>query len=181
MRLLHAAADAAVRLVAATIVFIIIAAPAFAQSSAPDASTVVSIHIADLLNPIIETLGVILGAAVTFFVARVVSFLPGWARVLFTAAIQAQVANFIRQGISWAIQKAEGFDQDKTVSFDVGSAGVAEALRYVLEHAPSYLVNLAGGKDAIVQKIIAFLTEHGIVLDANVSPEQVAATAAKSA
>jgi len=166
--------------VAAALFFV--PALAFAQSSAPaDTSSVVSITLSTFLNPVIELLGLILGAAVSWFVVQIVAFLPGWARVLFTAAIQAQVANFIRQGIAWAIQKVEGFDANKTVSFDVGSAGVAEALRYVIEHAPGYLVNLAGGKDAIVQKIIAFLTEHGIVLDTNVSPEQVASVAAKAA
>jgi hypothetical protein len=75
------------------------------------------------------------------------------------------IANYVRQGIAWAIQEVENFDKDKVITLDVGNAGVASALRYVLEHAPAWLVGLAGGKDKIVQKIVAFLTDHGIVLD----------------
>lgn len=166
--------------VALVVALFFIPALAFAQSSIEPSATVVVFDPSSILNPVLELLGVIIAAAVSFLVARIVAFLPAWARVLFTAAIQSQLTAFIKQGIAWAIQEVEGFDKDKTISVDVGNAGVASALRYVLEHAPAYLINLAGGKDAIVQKIIAFLTEHGIVLDSGVVPQQVAATAAKS-
>lgn len=163
-----------------------LAPEAFAQaasaisSAVADPSTSVSFDLASVINPIIEVLGVIAGTAVTFIVVRLVGLLPGWVQVLFTAAVQAQMGSFIRQGIAWAIQEVVGFDKDKTITLDVGNAGVAAALRYVIEHAPSFLVDLAGGKDAIVEKIIAFLTEHGIVLDTAVSPAEVANTASKA-
>lgn len=178
---LRAAAGVLLLVVGVVLFFI---EPAFAQfaSNAPaDASSVVSATIGTYLNPILETLGVILAACVTFFVGRLVSILPAWAQVLFTAAVQSMISNYVRQGIAWAIQEIEDFDKDKVISFDVGQAGVASALRYVLDHAPAFLVNLAGGKDAISQKIIAFLTEHGIVLDKDVVPQQVAVAAAKAA
>ncbi len=91
--------------------------------------------------------------------------------------MQAAIANFIRQGIAYAIQWVEGFDKDKSISLNVGSSAVAVAARYVIEHAPPFLVGLAGGEDKIKDKIIALLGEFGIVLDPEVYPDQVKASA----
>jgi len=168
-----------VLLVAGIVLFFI--EPAFAQasSSAPD-SSVVTVSVAEHLNPILEFIQVLLEAATGGLILLLMRFLPGWLRPLITAQVQAAITVFIRQGIAWGIQEVESFDKDKVISFDVGNAGVASALRYVLDHAPEWLVNLAGGKDAIAAKIVAFLTEHGIVLDKDVDPTAVATTAAKS-
>ena len=145
-----------------------------------DTSTVVTIPLGDWSTQVLDLAGSLLMAAAAALVAVGVRFLPGWLQPLVTASVQAAIANFIRQGFASAIQQVEDFDKGKTVTFDVGSAAVATALTYVIEHAPPYLVNLAGGRDAIVQKIIAFLDEHGIVLGTGVQPGQVAAAALKA-
>lgn len=151
-----------------------------AAASAPNTS--VSISVATYINPILETLGALIGtAAAGSIVALLVAFVPAWLRPLATQAVQATIAHYIVDGIGYAIQEIEGFDKDKTIDVNVGNAGVASALRYVLAQAPTFLINLAGGKDAIVAKIIAFLHQFGITLDAATAPAQVASTAAKSA
>lgn len=150
-----------------------------AASSAPD--TTVSISLATYVNPILDTLAALFGtAAAGSIIAVLVAFVPAWLRPLATAAVQATLSHYIVDGLGYAVQEIENFDKDKTVTLDVGSAGVASAVNYVLTNAPSFLINLAGGKDAIVNKIIAFLHQFNITLDTGVSPAQVASIAAKS-
>lgn len=158
---------------------------AFAQEVSSSALAVVdggkvSVEVAGALNPVLEFLGGLLTLAVASLVALAVRFLPAAIRPLITTAVQTAIARFIEQGIGWAIQEIEGFDKDKRIDFNVGSAGVASALAYVLNQAPPFLIKLAGGKDAIVNLIVSFLGRFGIVLDTGVSAQQVASTAAKA-
>lgn len=171
---------------AAALFVIAIPLAAFAQDASSSAIAVVTgtdvtVQASSVLNPIIEFVGGLLTLAAAALVAMAVRFLPAAIRPLITTAVQAAVARFIEQGIGWAIQEVEGFDKDKTVNFNVGSAGVASALAYVLNQAPPFLIKLAGGKDAITNLIVSFLGRFGIVLDTGVSAQQVASTAAKSA
>ena len=161
----------------------IVAPPASSSvvASVPtDGSTIVTVPIGDWTNRVVDLFGALLTAAVTALIAIAIRFLPNWLQPLITVTVQTAIAGFVRQGFGYAIQEVENFDKDKTVDLNVGSAGVASALTYVIQHAPPFLINLAGGKDSIVEKIIAFLTEHGITLDSSVQPAQVAAATVKA-
>ena len=161
--------QAAVLSIVATILY---ALPALAADST------VSIPVDSWLNPILEFIGVIAAALATWLVGLLVGFLPKWAQAAITAQAQAALAGWIRQAINYAIQQVEGFDKDKTISVDVGSSALATALRFLIEHAPAFLIKLAGGPDKIKAQILAALSDHGIVLDSGVLPEAVAARAA---
>lgn len=156
---------------------------AFAQSASssvlasvpPDSTTIVTVPYGDLANQVLDIVGTVAAAAVAALVALAASMLPGWLRPLITASVETAIGHFIDQGVNYAIQEVEGFDKDKTISLNVGNAGVASALNYVVAQAPGFLIKLAGGKDAVISKIIAFLSKFGIVLDTGVAPAAVAA------
>lgn len=183
MRLLRVAALAAA--VSFLAIPMLSALPAVAQEVAHAASsvpattgdTIVSIPLGNWTTNVLDVAGAILMAAVASLVAVTVKMLPDWLRPLVTTAVQAAIANFIRQGLAYSIQWVEGFDKGKTIDLNVGSAAVAVALRYVMEHAPGFLVSLAGGTERIKQVIIAMLGEFGVTLDAQTSPAAVAAAA----
>jgi len=144
--------------------------PAFAADNS------VTVPIGAWLDPIIEfIIGVVLAAGATWLVGVLVGFLPQWLRPLVNAAVQAALAGWIRQAINYAIQQVEGFDKDKSISFDVGSNALAVILRFLIEHGPGWLLKLAGGPDKLKAQILAALSDHGIVLDSGVLPAQVAA------
>ncbi len=143
-------------------------------SSIPPDSSIVTVPIGDWATPIVEVFGAILMAAVSSLVAIVVGFAPQWLRPLITTVVQNAISAFIRQGIGYAIQWVVGFDKGKTIDLNVGSTAVAVALRYVVDHAPDFLLKWAGGEDAIKEKIIALLGEFGITLDDQTSPAAVA-------
>lgn len=144
-------------------------------SPALAAETTVTIPVADWLNPVLEFLAAIGVGLATWLVGVLVGFLPAWLRPLINTAVQAALAGWIRQAINYAIQQVEGFDQNKTISFQVGSSGLAAALRFLIEHGPTWLLKLAGGPDKLKAQVLAALSDHGIVLDANVPPQAVAA------
>ncbi|OJX17964.1 MAG: hypothetical protein BGO82_17295 [Devosia sp. 67-54] len=144
----------------------------------PAGDTIVTVPLGNWTTNVLDIAGAILMAAVASLVAIAARMLPDWLRPLVTTAVQAAIANFVRQGIAYAIQAIEGFDKNKTIDLNVGSAAVAVALRYVIEHAPGFLVGLAGGEEAIKDKIIALLGEVGITLDASTMPAAVKAQAA---
>lgn len=182
-----AAALAAAVFLASSAVLLPVTALAQSASSAIESSAAivtggtVSVSLAAYINPIIEFVGSLAGlGAAASIVALIVSILPPVVRPFATSAVQSAIAHFIEQGIGWAIQEVENFDKDKKVDFNVGSAGVASALGYVLNAAPAFLVKLAGGKDAISSLIVSALGKFGIMLDSGVSAQQVASTAAKS-
>ena len=142
------------------------------------ADTTVSIPVDAWLNPIIEFIGLVAGGLATALVGILVSFLPKGLKAFATAQVQAALAGWIRQAINYAIQQVEGFDKGKTISFDVGTSGLAVALRFLIEHGPGWLLKLAGGPEKLKAQILAALSDHGIVLDSGVRPEAVAAATA---
>lgn len=141
------------------------------------ADNTVSIPVDTWLNPILEFIGVIAAALATWLVGLLVGFLPKGLRAFANAAVQAALAGWIRQAINYAIQQVEGFDKGKTISFDVGSGGLAVALRFLIDHGPGWLLKLAGGPDKLKAQILAALSDHGIVLDSGVTPAAVAVAA----
>lgn len=164
------------------------AVPAFAQDVSSIAAIssvdqgVVTVTVADHVNPLLEFIGGLLGSAVACasIVALVVRFLPAWVQPFATPTVQAMLAHYLEQAVLWAIQEVEGFDKGKTIDVNVGSAAAAAALKFLLDQAPDFVVKLAGGKDAIAKAIVAFFGRFDIVLGSGVQPEQVAAAAAES-
>ncbi len=150
------------------VVSIVLTLPALA-----DSNSTVTVQ-ADQLNPVIEFFGLILMGLGGTLIAMLVKLLPGWARPFINAAVQAALANWYRQGIASAIQEIEGFDKNKTISLDVGSSGLAWALRFLIEYAPRFLLKIAGGPEKVKAQILTYFTEHGIVLDQGVTTAAVA-------
>lgn len=151
---------------------ILIALPALA------ADTTVSVPVDASLNPALEFVGLIAAGLSTALVGILVKFLPKGLQAFATAQLQAALAGWITQAINYAIQQVEGFDKGKTIDLNVGSSALAVALRFLIEHGPTWLIKLAGGPDKIKAQILAALSDHGIVLDSGVLPEAVAARAA---
>lgn len=177
---IKAAAMAAALAFAATFAAPLVALAQDVVSSASSAvdSSIVAVSVSDAVNPWLNILTdlVNLGAIGTLL-GVVVKLLPSWAQTF----VRKAMAPYIEQGILWAIQEVIDFDKDKVISFDVGSEGVAAALRIILQEAPGWLVRLAGGREAIVNWVIAWLGKFGIVLDAETQPAQVASVALKLA
>lgn len=71
--------------------------------------------------------------------------------------ITAKVDQILQKGIDYAINMVVGATKDKALSVDVGNKVLAQALQYVLDHAPDWLTAWMGGPDQIAQKIIARL------------------------
>lgn len=182
MWLLRPAALSAVicfRILAALFVLVLIALiaePAFAQavsSQLVDAGTVVTVPVGDWATHILDLAGAVLVASLAGLIATAVHFLPSWLRPLISTAMQNALAGYLKQGINYAIQTVEGSEKGKTMDLNVGSAVVAVALQYAIDHAPAFLINLAGGDDELREKIIALLGDLEMWLAPNVSPAAV--------
>jgi len=52
---------------------------------------------------------------------------------------------------------AVGASKDKSLTVDVGNKVLAQALQYVIDHAPDWLTDWMGGPEQIAQKIVARL------------------------
>lgn len=63
----------------------------------------------------------------------------------------------IQKGIDYAINMVVGATKDRALTADVHNEVLAQALQYVLDHAPGWLQSWMGGPDAIAQKIVARL------------------------
>lgn len=63
----------------------------------------------------------------------------------------------IQKAIDYAINMVRGATKDQVLTTDVHNAVLAQALQYVLDHAPGWLQSWMGGPDAIAQKIVARL------------------------
>lgn len=155
---------AAALALAVTLIATPILAPvaAFAQavvataSSAPD--TTVSIPVGNWLQSatgvIVDILGLLIGAILTW----ALSFLPATLRTYITAGMIAQVDQLLGRAVQFGLQKAvDAIGPDKTLTVDVKSAVVADAVQYAIDHGPDKLITMMGGADGIEQKIIARL------------------------
>lgn len=145
------------------------------------ADNTVTIPWGDWLNAVLEFAAAILMLAIGGLIGALVKFLPAWLQPMITAQVQAALAGWIRQAIHYAIQQVEGFDKGKTITFDVGSGALAVAVRFLIDHAPSWLLKLAGGPEKLKAQILAQLSEHGITLASGVQPADVSAATAIAA
>lgn len=87
-------------------------------------------------------------------VAWLLRLLPGQIYAMLLAARADQV---IQKGIDYAINMAVGASKDKQLTVDVGNKVLAQALQYVIDHAPDWLQAWMGGPEQIAQKIVARL------------------------
>lgn len=71
--------------------------------------------------------------------------------------IAARVDQLLQKAIDYAINSVAGAAKDKALSVDVGSAVVAQAVQYAIDHGPGWMIGWMGGADMIREKIIARL------------------------
>lgn len=123
-----------------------IASPANAQ----EADTLIDLPWGDLLANGADTLVMIIIA------------LLGWAMRLLPAHILAvvqtwQVEQILARAITAGINKTAGAAKGKALTVDVGNAVLAQALQYVIDNAPAWLIKWAGGEEGLRDKLIARL------------------------
>lgn len=75
--------------------------------------------------------------------------------VAFLSAIR--IEQLLQKGIDYGINAVVGATKDKKLSVDVGNQVLAEALQYVIDSAPGWLIGWAGGPEQIARKIWARL------------------------
>lgn len=69
----------------------------------------------------------------------------------------AQVEQIIQRGVDYGIGAVAGAAKDKSLSVDVGSKVLAEALNYIVQQAPAWFLKFVGGPEALRQMILARL------------------------
>jgi hypothetical protein len=129
-------------------------AVAHAQASAAG-STSVSLPIGDWLADAAAFIGAIAAAVVAWLLRK----LPASVQQVLTTM---QAEQLLGKAIDYALNAVAGAEKGKTLDVKVGSAVVASAVQYVVDHGPTWLIAWLGGAAAIEQKIIARLD-----LDAN--------------
>ncbi|MBR1004548.1 hypothetical protein ABIF65_003870 [Bradyrhizobium japonicum] len=83
---------------------------------------------------------------------------------IYAILLSMRADQVIQKGIDYAINMVAGATKDRVLTADVHNAVLAQALQYVLDHAPGWLQSWMGGPDAIAEKIVARL---------NLAPEAV--------
>lgn len=76
----------------------------------------------------------------------------------------------VERAIAFGMNTVTGAAKDKVLSVPVGNAVLANALNYVLEHAPAWFVKWTGGEAAIRDHIIALLPVAPDASLANATP-----------
>lgn len=112
--------------------------------------TTVTIPIDGWLQAAGEFIGPLLAAAALWLIRKLPAQI---AAVLMTM----RVDQLLEKAISYGINAVVGATKDRPLTVDVGNAVVKQALQYVVDHAPTYLVSWMGGAEAIRQMIIARL------------------------
>lgn len=85
-----------------------------------------------------------------------------WALRLLPSQVYAVIVSMradqlLQKAIDYGINMVTAATKDKALTADVGNAVLAQALQYVIDHAPDWLQSWMGGPDAIAQKIVARL------------------------
>jgi hypothetical protein len=148
MRILRLAAG---MLLLALAVFCLPLAGAFAQTVAEKTvDTTIEIPIGEWLTAVGDF--VLLAIPVAF--AWLARKLPGQAANIL---ITLRVDQLLQKAVQYGINATAGAMKDKPLSVDVGSEVLENALQYVVDNGPGWLIKWMGGKDTIRQKIIARL------------------------
>ncbi|GAN52634.1 hypothetical protein ME121_6812 [Methylobacterium sp. ME121] len=133
--------------------------PAFAQAAATVAqpatdTAVVTVPlgtwIASYAQAAVEIVTAVVMAAITWGLRRLPASIGAVVKGLITQQL-------VEKAISFGVNTVAGAAKDKTLSFDVGNAVLANALNYVVEHTPGWLLSWTGGVNAIRDHIIALL------------------------
>lgn len=69
----------------------------------------------------------------------------------------ARVIQIIEKGIDYGLNSVAGAAKGKTLNVNVGNAVVAQAVQYVINQAPGWMVNWVGGEEGIRRMIVARL------------------------
>lgn len=132
----------------------------------PPEDTTVEVEIGKLAAEWLPTLGYLIGAILMW----AFRFLPGNVSFWFKLLRLDQV---LQRSIDAAIARVVGAAKGKVWSIEVGNAVVATALEGFLASAPAWLVEWAGGKDGIVRKILARVSEFLPADFGDVAPKEV--------
>ena len=142
------------------IVYVCGLAPAFAQAAAatvaqPATDTAVvtvplGTWIASYAAAAQEIVVALIMALITFACRK----LPAAAGSVVKGILTQQL---VERAIAFGMSTVSGAMKDKTLSVSVGNAVLANALNYVVQHAPEWFVKWAGGPNAIRDHIIALL------------------------
>lgn len=76
---------------------------------------------------------------------------------IYGIAVSMRADQVLQKAIDYAINMVVGASKDKALTVDVHNQVLAQALQYVLDHAPGWIQSWMGGPDAIAQKIVARL------------------------
>lgn len=128
--------------------------PALAQGAG---GTVVSIPYGDWFAASAD----FIGWGLALLVAFALRFVPASLQAVLKTA---QVEQLLQKAIDFGLNAVAGASKDKVLDADLGNAVVAQALRYVVDLGPRWIVNFLGGEEGIKARIIARLD-----LDASVA------------
>ncbi|MGX7708980.1 hypothetical protein [Methylobacterium sp. Gmos1] len=155
------------RIFLAALALACVCSPAFAQATATVAqpatdTAVVTVPlgtwIASYAAAFQEAVVAIIMAVVTYACRR----LPTTIGALVKGIVTQQL---VEKAIAFGMNTVAGATKDRALSFDVGNAVLANALNYVVQHAPGWLISWTGGVNAIRDHIIALLpVEEGASL-----------------
>jgi len=132
----------------------------------PAGDTIVTIPVDDIVTKI---LGWLRDIVITAAIAAV-----GWAGRLLPKTVvnwlmQTIVERNLARAVDYGINAVEGAVKGVELRVDVGSAVIAEALQYAMNHAPGWIIRWLGGPEKIRDMIIA-----RIPLDSEATAEKVA-------
>ncbi|MEY9110386.1 hypothetical protein ABH999_006582 [Bradyrhizobium yuanmingense] len=117
---------------------------------AAEASGTVTWSYGEWISQWAGALGTVL-AAVAMWALRL---LPGQ---IYAVLVAARADQIIQKGIDYGIAMAVGASKDNALTVNIGNDVLAQALQYVVDHAPGWLQAWMGGPEQIAQKIVARL------------------------
>lgn len=139
-------------LVALAIILLPVAAYAQTTVTAVPPGTAVVVPVGnwvDALVPQIEAgLGLVIAAIVTWALRSVPA---AW----MNQALRDQVDQVLLSALNYGFNSLDDALKGKEITIDVKNAILAQALQYVIDHAPPFLIKWMGGPDAIMEKLVA--------------------------
>ena len=97
------------------------------------------------------------GAVSTVLLAVLMWLLRLLPAQVYSILVGLRADQLIQKGIAYGINMVQGATAGKELTVDVHNQVLAQALQYVLDHAPDWLTSWMGGPDQIAQKIVARL------------------------
>ena len=109
-----------------------------------------TIHYGDIIAYFADIIWPVLGSLLLFGLRK----LPGQIGQIF---MTMQAEQLLGKALSYAKSAVAGATEGKTVDVAIANDVIRQAVDYALQHGPEYLISWLGGKDNIVQMIIARL------------------------